>query len=228
MTRLARRGAVTLRWIVGALVIGGGLVHARGRERLGGRAAACEAAGNRTACTDEASASRRAAAGSRRDRLALVARRADDGAVGRRSEQQQRRRLLRGAERQERLAHGNRSERSSERPERSDPFGWHALCANPAEETEEAGDATPAAGATTSPSVQPPPVRGGCHHKPLLSPHLVPLDVMTVALVFCVAALALASGIGGGGIYVPVRAAPAAAPAAAPTASAAASAACLG
>ena len=42
-----------------------------------------------------------------------------------------------------------------------------------------------------------------CVHKPLLFPRLVGLDLATMVLVFTVAALALASGIGGGGIYVP-------------------------
>merc|ERR1711932_61437 len=35
-------------------------------------------------------------------------------------------------------------------------------------------------------------------------PQFVALDALTMLIVFCIAALALASGIGGGGLYVPL------------------------
>ena len=70
-----------------------------------------------------------------------------------------------------------------------DLFGWRALCTPLPALVEQA---------------LPPSERGfQCNHKPLFSPRLAPLDITTMLLVFCVAALALASGIGGGGIYVP-------------------------
>ena len=43
-----------------------------------------------------------------------------------------------------------------------------------------------------------------CVHKPLFLPEVTGLDWITMVLVFVIAALALASGIGGGGLYVPM------------------------
>ena len=53
------------------------------------------------------------------------------------------------------------------------------------------------------PSAGEAPPHDACVHKPLL-PTLATLDIVTMVVVFVIAALALASGIGGGGLYVPV------------------------
>ena len=78
----------------------------------------------------------------------------------------------------------------------ADWLGWKALCGK-----DESSLAILLAEQEAPP---PPPPHVGCVHKPLLEPHLTVIDTGAMGFVFVIAALALASGIGGGGIYVPM------------------------
>lgn len=109
----------------------------------------------------------------------------------------------------------NRS-RGGERADAShDLLGWKALCLSEEQQQQmeqEQQEQTPGGALQQSDAARPSSsstsssqrrAHGGCVHKPLLYPRLVTLDVVFSLLVFLIAALALASGIGGGGIYVP-------------------------
>jgi hypothetical protein len=194
-----------LRLAVVALVLGGAFVHGWARHALTEKAAGCGDA-NASACRLDHHARRNLMVTGHHQRLgarALVARRAnalerDDDATY----EPRRRRLIRSANASTRAggARAHREQRTSGRSERSDPLGWRALCLpHPTGVATSSAAEGGAADAARGPSSE----AGVCVHKELLVPGVEVVEVLAMALVFAVAALALASGIGGGGIYVP-------------------------
>ena len=192
-----------MRVTVLVVILAGGLVHARSSRssRILNTGKRCEAAENATAC-QEMGTPRRAAVLNKRG--ALVARRVTENGSDERHEPWRRRRQLRTDNGTGSLRAVGRFDRGGSRAEHSDFFGYRALCMSPATITLVAGEGAPPSGPTASsrPSAAASGVHG-CVHKALLAPHVTVLDTLTMVFIFGVAALALAAGIGGGGLYVP-------------------------